>query len=131
MKDEIQSRMRCPSIWVPHFRDEDRNGRKRASTSGRENSRQHDKLIIVYQPTVRSSGHVDSISREGGTATHRHDYQEVGVRIVGGGIFFRAFHVDKKCGTQTFPRCHPRNPPPSPAAPRSMTDRVVWCGGRL
>lgn len=26
------------------------------------------------------------------------------------GIFFRAFHVDKKCGTQTFPGCNPRVP---------------------
>lgn len=62
MKDEIQYRARCPSICILIFRKNDRKAKKREHV-GLENLRQHDKLIIVYQPTVRL-GHIDSIERE-------------------------------------------------------------------
>lgn len=46
----------------PHFPQKRSKSEKREHV-GLENLRQHDKLIIVYQPTVRL-GHIDSIERE-------------------------------------------------------------------
>lgn len=96
--------------------DDDREEEGREGLLDWENSRRR----VNYRPSGRSCARSgvsirNRVGREKWPAARRHDVQKAarsGNRVASGfrGIFFRAFHVDKKCGTQTFPRCDPRAP---------------------
>lgn len=117
MKDEIQYRARCPSIWSFIFARTIETRKK--EHVGLENLRQRDKLIIVYQPMrdwliliqPNERGCDISTTKSGSPAA-----------------FFRAFHVDKKNVEHKLFRATT----PATRAPRQPPAvDAVWCGGRL